>query len=283
MPALQYLCGRKTRKKMSANTAPRAECVGIVYPSPVFGPVHSRRLGVSLGVNLMPADGKLCTFDCLYCECGFNAAHRPTLPRPTRGEVADALEKRLQDMAAEGTPPDVLTFAGNGEPTAHPDFPDIIDDTLRLRDKYFPKAKVSVLSNATFCMRPSVREALKRVDNNILKLDTVSPEYIRAVDRPAGRYNVEEVIAAMKAFNGHVTVQTLFMKGEHNGRSVDNTGDAYVLPWLEAVKSIRPQLVMVYTIDRTTPASGLEKASTAELDRIATLLRAEGIAVETAY
>ncbi len=264
----------------ASNEAPR---VGIVYPSPIFGPVHSRRLGVSLGVNLMPADGKLCTFDCLYCECGFNAAHRPSLPRPTREEVAQALEAQLKRMAADGPTPDVLTFAGNGEPTAHPDFPGIIDDTLRLRDAYFPSARVSVLSNATFAMRPAVRDALRRVDNNILKLDTVSPDYIRAVDRPAGKYRVEDVVEAMKAFQGHVIVQTLFMKGLHAGFNVDNTTDEYVLPWLEAVKSIGPELVMVYTIDRATPAAGLEKASHAELDRIAALVRAAGIAVETAY
>ena len=151
----------------------------IIYPSPIFGPVHSRRLGVSLGINLMPADGKLCTFNCIYCECGFNEDFRPKLPRPTREEVRAVLEVRLQDMQQNGPAPDVLTFAGNGEPTAHPHFPEIIADTLALRDHYFPHAKVSVLSNSTFIHKPAVFDALLRVDNNILKLDTVHGRLFR--------------------------------------------------------------------------------------------------------
>lgn len=256
---------------------------GIVFPSPIFGPIHSRRLGVSLGINLMPADGKVCTFDCIYCECGFNADHRPRLPRPTRQEVADALAGQLRRMLEEGTRPDVLTFAGNGEPAAHPDFAGIIDDTLLLRDQYFPEAKVSVLSNATMTLRPEVHRALSRVDNNILKLDTVSPDYIRLVDRPTGRYDVQAIIDALCAFKGHVIVQTMFMKGEHGGQSVDNTTDAYVLPWIEALRRIAPERVMVYTIDRATPSPNLQKATPEELDAIAEKVRQTGIEVEVAY
>ncbi len=256
---------------------------GIVYPSPIFGPVRSRRLGVSLGINLMPADGKVCTFDCVYCECGFNKDHRPAQPRPTRQEVAAALEAQLQKMQKEGMAPDVLTFAGNGEPTAHPDFAAIIADTLRLRDEYFPKAKVSVLSNSTRAVLPDVHEALMQVDNNILKLDTVDADYIARVDRPVGQYSVEQVVEALCSFQGRVIVQTLFMKGTSRGVSVDNTTDEYVLPWLEAVKRIRPRQVMIYTIDRETPDPDLRKASPSELDRIAALLRQEGFDVEVAY
>ena len=152
----------------------------IIFPSPIFGPIHSRRLGVSLGINLLPDDGKVCSFDCIYCECGFNAEHRTKKLLPTREEVRTALEEKLKDMQANGPAPDVLTFAGNGEPTAHPHFPEIIDDTLALRDKYFPKAKVSVLSNSTFIDRPAVFDALNKIDNNILKLDTVDEEYMAA-------------------------------------------------------------------------------------------------------
>lgn len=262
-------------------TAPRVK--GIVYPSPIFGPIHSRRLGISLGINLMPADGKVCTFDCVYCECGFNAQHRPRLRRPSREEVRAALELQLRKMQAEGTPPDVLTFAGNGEPTAHPNFPAIIDDTLALRDTYFPHAKVSVLSNATLTVRPDVHAALCRVDNNIQKLDTVSNDYIRLVDRPTGSYDVERIIESLIAFCGHVIVQTLFMKGTTGGVSVDNTGDAFVHPWLDALRRIGPESVMVYTIDRETPDPDLLKATPEDLDRIAALVRAEGFAVEVAY
>ena len=156
----------------------------VIYPSPIFGPVHSRRLGVSLGINLLPADGKVCTFDCIYCECGFNKDHRPSKALPTREEVREALETRLLDMRQNGPTPDVLTFAGNGEPTSHPHFPEIIEDTLALRDKYFPNAKVSVLTNSTFIHRPAVFNALNKIDNNILKLDTVNEEYIHLLDRP---------------------------------------------------------------------------------------------------
>lgn len=255
----------------------------IIYPAPIFGPVHSRRLGVSLGINLMPADGKVCTFDCVYCECGFNADFRPRQRRPTREEVREALEARLQDMQANGPAPDVLTFAGNGEPTAHPHFSEIIDDTLALRDRYFPKAKVSVLSNSTMLFRPEVVEALKRIDNNILKLDTVDPEYIRRVDRPTGAYDVNEIISQMKAFKGQLIIQTMFLKGTHDGLSVDNTTDRYVLPWLDAVRDIAPRQVMIYTIDRETPDRNLEKATPEELDRIAALVREAGMEVSVSY
>ena len=255
----------------------------IIYPSPIFGPVHSRRLGLSLGVNLLPADGKVCTFDCVYCECGFNADHRPQLPLPTREEVAEALEAKLQQMQADGRLPDVITFAGNGEPTSHPHFPEIVDDTIRLRDSYCPQAKVSVLSNATLIHRQQVHDALMRVDNNIQKLDTISPAYIRLVDRPQGSYDVLQVIEHLKAFQGHVIIQSMFMQGTAGGESVDNTGDDYVLPWLKAVADIAPQQVMAYTIDRETPMHSLLKATPQQLDRIALLVRQLGIPCSVSY
>ena len=255
----------------------------VIYPSPIFGPVHSRRLGVSLGINLLPADGKFCTFDCIYCECGFNADHRPHQKLPTREEVRQALEARLLDMQQNGPKPDVLTFAGNGEPTAHPQFAAIMDDTLALRDKYFPQAKVSVLSNSTFIHKPEVFEALNKVDNNILKLDTIHADYINKVDRPTGHYDVQKVIECMKAFQGNLIVQTLFMKGTYEGEDVDNTSDVYVLPWLEVVKKIAPKQVMIYTIDRETPAPDMLKATHEELDRIGELVRQAGIPCSVSY
>lgn len=255
----------------------------IIYPSPIFGPVHSRRLGVSLGINLLPEDGKVCSFDCVYCECGFNADHRARTPLPTREEVRTALEAKLLDMQRNGPKPDVLTFAGNGEPTSHPHFPEIIEDTLALRDKYFPAAKVSVLSNSTFISRPAVFDALNKVDNNILKLDTVDEEYIRTVDRPNTHYSVTEIIERLKTFEGNCIIQTMFMKGSHQGKDVDNTSDRYVLPWLEALKDITPRQVMIYTIDRETPGHDLCKATHEELDRIAALVEEAGIAVSVSY
>lgn len=255
----------------------------VIYPAPIFGPIHSRRLGISLGINLMPDDGKVCTFDCIYCECGFNADRRPHHHRPSREEVAAALEKQLQKMHDEGTHPDVLTFAGNGEPTSHPDFEGIIDDTIALRNRLCPAAKVSVLSNSTLSMRPAVRRALMKVDNNILKLDTVNADYIQLVNRPTGAYDVNEIIRSLQDFKGHVIIQTMFMKGTFKGQSVDNTSDEYVQPWLEMVKSIAPSQVMIYTIDRETPDQDLCKATHEELDRIVALIEAAGIQASASY
>lgn len=256
----------------------------VIYPSPIFGPIKSRRLGVSLGINLLPGDGKVCTFDCIYCECGFNADRRPKQKFPTRSEVAQALEAKLTQMHDEDATLDVLTFAGNGEPTVHPDFSGIIDDTLRLRDLYFPKAKVSVLTNATRLGIPEVFEALKRVDNNIVKLDTVDTSYITRIDRPTSKYNLSEVIRCIRAFEGHCVIQTMFMKGtDAEGISVDNTTAEYVEPWLDVVTSIAPREVMIYTIDRETPSANLQKASPEELDSIVEQLKGKGIKASASY
>lgn len=255
----------------------------ILFPSPIFGPVSSRRLGVSLGVNLLPEDGKLCTFDCIYCECGYNDERKPSSKIPTRSAVAEELERTLQQMQNEGRGPDVITFAGNGEPTMHPDFPGIIDDTLALRDHYFPTAKVSVLSNATYSHRPAIKAALLRVDNNILKLDTVSPEFINIVDRPVARYDVEKMIERLAAFEGKVQVQTMFLTGEYGGQALDNTTESYVQSWLDALVRIRPEQVYIYTIDRDTPAKGLQKARPEVLDAIGQRVEALGFACSVSY
>ena len=255
----------------------------IIYPSPIFGPVKSRRLGISLGVNLLPKDGKICTFDCIYCECGFNDDRRPKERIPSHEEVAVLLEKKLAQMRNENTLPDVITFAGNGEPTIHPQFSDIIDSTIALRDKYCPKAKVSVLSNATMIVKPSVFDALMKVDNNILKLDTVDINYIRRVDRPVGKYDLEQIIKTMKTFKGKCVIQTMFLKGTLDGVSLDNTGDEFVKPWIYTVKEIAPREVMIYTIDRETPYKNLEKATHDELDRIVRMLAEEGVKATASY
>ena len=254
-----------------------------IYPSPIFGPVKSRRLGISLGINLLPADGKVCTFDCAYCECGLNATRRTKSPLPTREEVAAALEMKLVEMKERGKLPDVLTFAGNGEPTIHPHFGEIIEDTIALRDRHCPAAKVSVLTNATLITRETVFEALKKVDNNILKLDTIDNSYIHTIDRPTGKYDVDTIIDRMKAFKGKAVIQTMFLKGEVDGQDVDNTGDRYVLPWIAAVKEIAPREVMIYTIDRETPVNSLQKATHEELDRIVGMLATEGIKATASY
>ena len=255
----------------------------IIYPSPIFGPVKSRRLGISLGINLLPAGGKWCSFDCIYCECGFNAERRTQNPLPSAGEVERCLTEKLRQMRQEGTVPDVLTFAGNGEPTLHPLFAEIARRVRAVRDRECPGARMSILSNATQLHRAEVREALMLFDNNIQKLDTVDASYIRAVDRPRGRFEVERLIERLCLFEGHVVIQTMFMGGCYEGRSVDNTGDEYVEPWLRALERISPREVMIYTIDRETPAPGLLKAEPEKLDEIAGRVRNLGLMCSVSY
>jgi wyosine [tRNA(Phe)-imidazoG37] synthetase (radical SAM superfamily) len=234
--------------------------------------VKSRRLGLSLGVNLLPTDAKLCNFDCIYCECGWSEAGlKPRFNR--REDVREQLGKKLREMVAAGTPPDVITFAGNGEPTMHPEFEAIIDDTLALRDAICPSAKVSVLSNATMIGRESVRRALLKVDNNILKLDSAFDDTVRLLNGPQGAYSVARVVENMKLFGGRLIVQTMFTRGG----GVDNTTEREVAAWLELVREVAPQKVMIYTIDRDTPCKELEKVPVDELRRIAGRVEALGI------
>lgn len=255
----------------------------VIYPSPIFGPVHSRRLGVSLGINLLPADGKCCSFDCIYCECGFNHDFVPKQKMPTREEVRTALETQLIEMQKSELTPNVLTFAGNGEPTLHPQFAEIIDDAISLRDKYFPEAKVSVLTNATQIVKQPVFDALCKVDNNICKLDTISADYIQHIDRPNGSFDVNRIIERLKEFGSRCVIQTMFMKGEYDGQSVDNTSDEFVQPWLKTIGEIQPREVMIYTIDRETPAHELKKALPEVLDAIGAQVRELGIPCQVAY
>lgn len=242
----------------------------------IFGPVRSRRLGLSLGVNLLPADSKLCNFNCIYCECGWNRdGMKPRFNR--REDVSRLLREKLTEMVAEGTPPDVITFAGNGEPTLHPDFEQIIDDTIALRNEICPSAKVSVLSNATMIGRESVRHALLKVDNNILKLDSAFDATVRLIDGPQGDYTVAGTVENMKLFNGRMIVQTMFLRGECDGAEVDNTTEEEIAAWLDVLKEVRPRSVMIYTIDRDTPCETLSKVPVDELKRIAARVEAIGI------
>lgn len=240
-----------------------------LFDSIIIGPIHSRRLGTSLGVNLLAPDAKLCNFNCIYCECGWNgAAKKRGAFNPTQ-EVIGALEAKLKEMAAEGKAPDVVTFAGNGEPTMHPDFPYIIDQTIRLRDAYVPQAKIAVLSNATMIDREPVRSALHRVDRNILKLDSAIDSTVELINQPQKKRTVRETIDLLKLFNGDLVIQTMFLRGEYNGQVVDNTTPPEVDAWLAALREIKPREVMIYTIDRNTPADHLQKVPYAEMQAIA--------------
>ena len=242
----------------------------VLFTSTIFGPIHSRRLGVSLGVNLMPRDGKVCTFDCLYCEAGFNAQGPGKAGIPARAEVKKLLEAKLADMKQKDEPLDVITFSGNGEPTLHPDFKGVIDDTIELRDRYFPNVKISVLSNSTRINQEPVVEALKRVDNNILKLDSAIDSTVRLIDRPTyPTYSVDSIVDSMKQFGKDLIIQTMFLRGSHVGTPIDNTTDHEVDALIEVYKKLKPREVMIYSIDRKTPEENLVKVEKDELLKIA--------------
>lgn len=252
----------------------------ILFNEIVFGPIHSRRLGTSLGMNLLPYNGKLCSFDCIYCECGYNKDFRTKTPLPSRENVKAALEYKLLDLLKEKVNLDVITFAGNGEPTLHPDFSTIIDDTIELRNKYFPGTKISVLSNGMHVDRDKVFDTLKKVDNNILKLDGGRIETIRLIDRPnSPNYSVERQIELFKRFEGNFIMQTMFVRGSHEGRVVDNTTEEEVSAWLKAVKATNPREVMIYTIDRETPEENLRKVPLDELKVIGERVEELGIKI----
>lgn len=251
----------------------------VIYDSPIFGPIHSRRLGISLGINLLPKGGKFCSFDCIYCECGLNSERHTRNPLPTADEVIDGLRSKLAELRQEGITPDVLTFAGNGEPTLHPHFAEIAARVREVRDEACPSAKMSILSNATQVRHTKIREALMLFDNAILKLDTVDAAYINNVDQPQGHYDVEEQIESLALMQGRCIIQTMVMGGSYRGQSTDNTGEQYVAPYLEALQRIRPRQVMLYTLDRETPVQGLEKAPREKMQAIADRIRALGIEV----
>lgn len=252
----------------------------VLFHSTVFGPIHSRRLGVSLGINLMPDDGKVCSFDCLYCEAGFNSQGRGTTGLPTRAEVKADLEAKLLAMKENGEKPDVITFSGNGEPTLHPEFSGVIDDTIELRDRLCPEAKVSVLTNSTRIFNPEVAEALKKVDNNILKLDSAVEQTMRLIDRPASKdFTVDRVVEGLKQFSGTGVIQTMILRGEHDGIPVDNTTDREIEALIDAYKRIGPKEVMLYSLDRSTPEERLVKVERPELEAIANRIREAGVNV----
>lgn len=253
-----------------------------LYNNIIFGPVRSRRLGLSLGVNLLPIDSKLCSFDCIYCECGWNDDYVARRRFNSRDDVRTMLREVLGRMTKEGTPPDVITFAGNGEPTMHPDFEGVIDDTIALRDELCPSAKVSVLSNATQIHREDVRRALCRVDNNILKLDSAFDKTVQLINKPQGTYSLSRTVELLKEFHGQLIIQTMFLRGQYNGQRVDNTTEEQVAAWLDLIEQIAPRQVMVYSLDRDTPCHTLEKVGREELMQIAQRVEARGIACSVA-
>lgn len=252
----------------------------VLFHSTVFGPIHSRRLGTSLGINLLPNDGKVCTFDCVYCEAGYNAQGAGTTGLPSLQRLEHDLEAKLSDMKAKGERLDVITFSGNGEPTLHPQFRQVVDIVNRLRDKYYPEAKTSVLTNSTRVFNPDVAAALRLVDNNILKLDSAIEPTMRLIDNPTEKsFTIERLVPALKEFAGQGIIQTMFLRGEHNGRKIDNTTLEEVDALIRAYKEIRPKSVMIYSLDRSTPEENLRKVERDELALIAGRISQAGIEV----
>lgn len=244
----------------------------MVREETVFGPIFSRRLGSSLGINLLPVYGKICTFDCIYCECGWNKDGRGDTRLPEASEVHEALETKLKQLATEGTPVDSITFSGDGESTIHPGFPQIIDDTLQLRDRYYPKAKVSVLSNATQVHRPEIFAALCKVDNPIMKIDAPTNALAEKINHPAPGYDVNRVVEALKQFKGDFVLQTMFLKS----KDFDSSSPEVLNGWMDIVRLLKPREVMAYTIDRPTPEEGLQKFTVEEMSTFLKPLIEEG-------
>lgn len=253
---------------------------GFLFDDIIFGPVASRRLGVSLGVNLLPTDYKFCTFDCIYCECGWNQKTNKKVELPTRKEIYERLESVLQKRKGDQLPIDSITFAGNGEPTIHPDFVEVIDDTIKLRDLYFPNALITVLSNASLVHNNKIISALLKVDKNILKLDAGTETTFQAINQPNGNLKLEQVVDYLKKFEGKLIIQTLFLKGFNQHQGIDNTSDAEVSAWLKLVAEIRPQSVMLYPIERETPENSIYKTNAQTLNAIAAQVEALGFKTE---
>lgn len=251
---------------------------GFLFHETVFGPVMSRRLGVSLGINLLPIDYKFCTFNCVYCECGWtHGKAKGSEGLPGRSEVKDKLKEKLMSMQSDGQAPDAITFAGNGEPTIHPDFPAIIEDTIILRDTYFPDARITVLSNASMLHKSNVFSALNSIDDNIQKLDAGSEAMFNLINKPAGDLSLERIVEQLTGFDGNLIIQTLFLRGTHNGNVIDNTTDEELELWIKHLKKVKPKYVMIYPVDRATPEQDIEKISFEELSLIAEKVNREGI------
>ena len=252
----------------------------ILFNHIIFGPIKSRRLGNSLGVNLLPKFGKWCSFDCIYCECGWNKDGKKDTTLPTKEEVFEAMSTRLHELSAEGTPVDTITFSGNGEPTMHPAFAQIIDFTLQLRDKLYPSAKVSVLTNASQLGKKEVRDALQKIDNPILKIDSPLEHLVEVINIPNAAYKLKDAIENIKLFNHNFILQTMFLKGVENGVEIDCTCKEHVEAWQNLVRELAPREVMMYTIDRETPAKNLQKVSVEEMEAIAAPLVNEGFKIQ---
>ncbi len=251
--------------------------MAILFDDIVFGPIKSRRFGDSLGINLLPLKNKVCNFNCIYCECGWTDLKSVSITYFNYEEIISAIEKRFNEISDNKTPIDCITFAGNGEPTMHPDFAKIIDQVIILRDKILPGIKITVLSNSALLGNKKVFEALLKIDLRVLKLDAGSDDLFMKIDKPLSSKKLSWYIEKLKQFNGNLIIQTIFLKGMHEGVYIDNSTDEEIKKWINVLKEINPKSVMIYTIDRETPAKDLEKISIEKLNSISELVNLQGI------
>jgi wyosine [tRNA(Phe)-imidazoG37] synthetase (radical SAM superfamily) len=248
-----------------------------LFDTVIFGPVWSRRLGESLGINLLPSGRKVCNFSCIYCECGLTPYEENDTNFPAVEKIKDLLDAKLQKMKENGDYLDSITFAGNGEPTLHPEFPEIMDETIKSRNRYFPGVKIAVLSNATLIGEKSVFNTLLRADLNILKLDSAIEETLTSINCPRGRFHLSETLDSFRQFGGKLIIQTLFLKGTCQGKIIDNTTEKEITAWLAVIEKLRPESVMIYSLARDTAVSDLQKVSPDELNAIAGRVEKAGI------
>lgn len=233
-------------------------------------------MGDSLGINLLPEKGKICSFDCIYCECGWNKDGRNDTRLPSAEKVRNDLETKLKQCQANQINIDSITFSGDGEPTLNPEFPQIIDDTIRLRNQYYPNSKITVLSNATRVHLPEVFNALRKVDNPTMKIDAPTNDLIEKINHPAPGYDINKVVEALKQFNGDFILQTMFLKS----KDFDSSSPEVLNGWMDIVRLLKPREVMVYTIDRPTPEEGLQKFTVEEMRRLVQPLIDEGFLIQ---
>lgn len=246
-----------------------------LFDNIIFGPVKSRRLGNSLGINLLPVNAKFCTFNCVYCECGWNSKG-VKIELPRLDDIVPAMEKYF----SENTQPlDVITFAGNGEPTINPDFPEIVAETIRLRNKYMPNVKISVLTNASNLGNKNVVAALKSIDEPILKIDTLVQSDFELINQPTSGLSIAAIVDNIASNFEHPIIQTMFMRGNINGTFFDNTTDESLRVYFETLKRLSPSLFMIYSIARETPLSDLQKVAPNELEMIGAKIRTLGFNV----
>lgn len=235
----------------------------------VYGPVYSRRLGTSLGINPLPLSYKFCDFDCVYCQYGWTPEKKGRERLKRVAELAREIEDAFRKLADAGHRVDCITIAGNGEPTIHPDFPEFVTALLKLRDHYFPGVKTGILSDASQAYRPEIKEALEKLDERYMKLDAGSPELIEQINRPRGNFNYDKMLKGLKNLKA-IVIQSLFMQG-----SYDNTGEIALREWSQTVRMLQPREVQIYTIDRRPADAGLRKVPSEELQRIARFCRSE--------